>query len=91
MTIRETIEVELSARERQLILQYGYPFDRIKAAVRKCLDSQDYEVLDLDQFELERLVGDLSYSINKRTTGRLQMELNELCERLENAMNGYVW
>ncbi len=42
-------------------------------------------------FELERLVGDLSYSINKRTTGRLQMELNELCERLENAMNGHVW
>jgi len=29
------------------------------------------------------LIGDLSYSVNKRTKGRIQNELNELCERLE--------
>jgi hypothetical protein len=29
------------------------------------------------------LIGDLSYSINKKTSGRIQDELAELCDRLE--------
>jgi hypothetical protein len=29
------------------------------------------------------MIGDLCYSINKRTRGRIQNELVELCDRLE--------
>ena len=92
MTVRETLELELSARDRRLILEYGYPFDRIRAAVEAFATSPDDEIVDLDQFELERLIGDLSYSINKRTRGKLQMELYQLCERLEIGLNGgCIW
>jgi hypothetical protein len=91
VTNRDTVEVELSARDRRLILEYGYPFDRIKAAIEECGASQHDELLDLDRFELERLIGDLSYSINKRTRGHLQMELYDLCERLESTVQGHSW
>ncbi len=84
MAARTTVGVELSARDRLLILEYGYPFDRIKAAIEACGDSQEYELVDLDRFELERLIGDLSYSVNKRTHGRIHAELFDLCEPLES-------
>ena len=91
MTECETVDVELSPRDRQLILDYGYPFDRIEAAIEEYRDRPNWEIVALDRFELEWLIGDLSYSINKRTTGDLQMELYDLCERLEDAEIGRVW
>ena len=57
---REVIEVPLTAEERALILRYGYPFDRIKAALTSRSDSREIEIVPLDAFELERLIGDLS-------------------------------
>ncbi len=34
---------------------------------------------------LNKMIGDLSYSINKRTNGKIQSALIELCDRLEIA------
>ena len=34
---------------------------------------------------LDKLIGDLCYSINKRTRGRVQQQLIDLCDRLEAA------
>jgi len=82
---REVIEVELSPQERSLILRYGYPFDRIKQALDACQQSRSIELVPLDKFELERLIGDLSKSVNEKTSGSVQLALCDLCERLEAA------
>ena len=83
MNDRDTVEVELTARERELILKYGYPFDRIKQVVQSYSDSREEEVLELDRFEVEQLLGDLAISINHDTEGELQEELYDLSEHLE--------
>jgi hypothetical protein len=82
---REAIEVELSPEERALILRYGYPFDRIEQALAAHQKSRTIEIVPLDKFELERLIGDLSKSINDMAGGSLQNALFDLCERLEAA------
>jgi hypothetical protein len=82
---REVIEVELSPEERSLILRYGYPFDRIKQALATCQKGRSIEIVPLDKFELERLIGDLSKSVNEKTSGSVQNALCDLCERLEAA------
>ena len=82
---RDVIEMQLTPEERSLILQYGYPFERIEAALKELQESCEIEIVPLDCFELERLIGDLCFSINKRTTGRLQDKLLDLCDRLEAA------
>jgi hypothetical protein len=84
-TQREVIEVELSPEERSLILRYGYPFDRIKQALATWQKSRTIEIVPLDKFELERLIGDLSKSINDMAGGSLQNALFDLYERLEAA------
>ena len=91
MAERETIDVELSARDRRLILDYGYPFPRIESAVKECPDDPTVEVVALDRIELKRLIADLYRSIKEQTADDLQMELDELCVRLEIAERGHVW
>ena len=80
---REVIEVELSPEERSLILRYGYPFDRITQVLEAHQKSRMIEIVPLDAFELERLIGNLSMSINDMAGGALQNKLIELCDRLE--------
>lgn len=82
---RETIDMELTPRERSQLLCYGYPFPRIKAALEAHSASKRTEVLPLDRFELERLIGDQSYTINPMKSGTLQNQLFTLCDRLEAA------
>ena len=41
--------------------------------------------MDKSRFYLDKMIGDLSYSINKRTKERIQNALIELCDRLEIA------
>ena len=82
---RETLDIQLTAEERSLLLQHGYPFQRIEQALDACASSDDIEIVPMDRFELERLIGDLSYSINHKTRGATQNQLLELCDRLEYA------
>jgi len=80
------IEIELTPRERKLILRYGYPFDRIKQALLAVASSRRVEWVLLDQGETGLLIGDLCRSINKEEGGlRVQAELDELCTRIEYA------
>lgn len=82
---RETIDLELTPTERSLLLRYGYPFAQIEEALKACSTSQAIETVPMDRFELERLIGDLSASINDLKGGKLQDQLLALCERLEAA------
>lgn len=81
----DAIEIELLPEERDLLLQYGYPFPDAKTQLERYASSSDVEVLTISRFYLNQMIGDLSYSINKRTKGRVQQALIELCNRLEIA------
>jgi hypothetical protein len=82
---RETIKIQLTPEERSLLLRYGYPFEQIEQALKACESSREIEIVPMDRFELERLIGDVSYSINHKTSGATQNDLLELCDRLEYA------
>ena len=79
------IEVQLTPEERSLLLRYGYPFEQIEQALKACQSSGNIEIIPLDPYELERLIGDLCSSINDMQGGQLQNELLDLCDRLEAA------
>ena len=82
---RETIEIQLTPEERTLLLRHGYPFERIKHALKVCEASPDIEIIPMDGFELEYLIGDVCRSINHMRGGPLQDQLSDLCDRLEAA------
>lgn len=82
---RTNIELQLTAEERSLLQRYGYPFEQIENALKACESSRDIEIVPMDRFELERLIGDLCSSINGMHGGALQNKLSELCDRLEAA------
>jgi len=82
---RKTIDIELTPIERALLLRHGYPFAQIEQALKACSASKAIETVPMDRFELERLIGDLSCSINDLNGGKLQNQLLELCDRLEAA------
>ena len=80
------IDIELTPRERKLILRYGYPFDQIKQALSSVSSSRRIECVSLDEHEVGWLIGDLCRSINREEGGRrVQAELDELCTRIEYA------
>jgi hypothetical protein len=90
LTTRESVHVELSARDRTLILEYGYPFDRIESAIRAQENSSRVELVSLDRFELRRLIGDLSTSSKQSEDDCHQAELDDLIERLEFSASGRI-
>ena len=81
----DAIEIELLPEERDLLLQYGYPFPDAKSQLERCASSPDVEILTISRFYLNQMIGDLSYSLNKRTKGAIQSALIHLCDRLEIA------
>jgi len=83
---RATIDIQLTPRERALILRYGYPFDQIKNALTALASSKEVETVSLDVYEVDLLIGDLCRSINHEE-GRpaVQAQLDELCDRIEYA------
>jgi hypothetical protein len=70
-------------REQELLLKHGYPFEPEKEQLKKLIARGAIGTLSIKAYYLSLMIGDLCYSINKRTTGRIQDELAELCERLE--------
>ena len=82
---RETIEIQLTPEERSLLLRYGYPFEQIENALKAGESSDDIEIVPMDSFELERLIGDVCRSINQMDGGPTQDQLLDLCDRLETA------
>ena len=82
---RDTIDIQLTPMERSLLLHYGYPFAQMEQALKACLASKAIEIVAMNRLELERLIGDLSRSINDMNRGTLQNQLITLCDRLEAA------
>ena len=81
----DAIEIELLPEERELLLQYGYPFRDAKSQLERCASSPDVEILTISRFPLNQMIGNLSNPINKRTKGEIPSALIHLCDRLEIA------
>jgi hypothetical protein len=44
----QTIEIQLTPKERSLLLRYGYPFEQIEKALKGCESSRKIEIVPLD-------------------------------------------
>jgi hypothetical protein len=80
-----TETIELTYIDRDLILKYGYPFERLESALKRWPKRQGVRKVRMSQYELEMLIGELSRSFNDEQTGTDEDEVLDLCERLEYA------
>jgi hypothetical protein len=76
---------ELSTRERDLLLKYGYPFPEAEAALRQSQAVEGMHTVRIRVYWIERLLGDLAYSINRTRSRTLTEELDEIYSVLETA------
>ena len=82
---RAVVDIPPTPRERSLILRYGDPCARLEQALKAVANSRAIEIVPVDRFELERLIGDLCRSINDTRGGTLQDQLLDLRDRLKAA------
>ena len=82
---KRKIKLQLWPEERALLLKYGYLWGPAEEALQAHAASDEIEIIKISHADLRQLIGDLSYSINKRTRGGVQRDLNDLCDRLEAA------
>lgn len=80
-----TERIQLTPEERELILRYGYPFDRLARALRRHSSSEAIRTISMSSFELDMLIGELSRSFNHGECGHDEEAVIDLCERLEYA------
>lgn len=80
-----TESIQLLIGERDLILKYGYPFERLKRVLKNWPSNRAYKTVRMSQYELGMLIGELSRSFNHDETGQDEDDVLALCERLEYA------
>jgi hypothetical protein len=78
-------QIQLTIEHRELLLKYGYPFDRLEASLRRWPRDQAIRRVRMSRGELERLIGELSRSYNHDQTGNDADAVLELCDHLEYA------
>ena len=82
---RESIDVELTLDEREIILRHGYPFERLKKALKAIPTGTPIATIPIDTYQLDMLIGELSRSFNHGEAQADEEALLELCDRLEHA------
>jgi hypothetical protein len=80
-----TERIQLTPEERELILKYGYPFDRLAKSLRRHASGGAIKTILMSAYELEMLIGELSRSINHGECNHDEDAVIDLCERLEYA------
>jgi len=78
-------QIQLTLEHRELLLQYGYPFDRLEASLRRWPKGQAIRRVRMSLGELQRLIGELSRSYNHDQTGSDSDAVLDLCDQLEYA------
>lgn len=78
--------LELTTRERDLLLRYGYPFPDAEQALRQSEPVDGFHRVRIGTFWIERMLGDLARSEKEIRSRRLLEELDELYSVLESAL-----
>ena len=55
---RDINYVQLTQREVNLLLRYGYPFEEIEAQLRACNDPKRTNTIQIGVLNIEHLIGD---------------------------------
>ena len=80
-----TEKIQLTCEERDLILKYGYPFDRLAKALHRWPSKQVIRTVSMSEYELKMLIGELSRSLNHEQCGDDEDDVLDRCDRLEYA------
>ena len=80
-----TEQIQLTIEHRNLVLKYGYPFERLEASLRRWPKGQAIRRVRMSRFELQQLIGELSRSYNHDQTGSDSDAVLDLCDHLEYA------
>ena len=81
------MKIELSSRQVDLLLRYGYAFEDEEKQLKECSEKSDeWHVLVSDDFYAPRLIGDLVYSAKKIRNESVLDELDELCDVIDTSM-----
>lgn len=83
----ESIVIELTRDEREIILRHGYPFEKLEQALRSIPSGVEIATIRMDAYDLEMLIGELSRSFNHGESECEEVALLDLCTRLERAQN----
>ncbi|MFT6899072.1 MAG: hypothetical protein ACJA13_003503 [Paraglaciecola sp.] len=79
------IELELSQREAQLILEYGYPFEHEKNALKAISSLPGYHQIKFEVGTAHGLIADLVYSAKKISDSSILEEFDAICDVLDRA------
>ncbi len=78
MSGRKSVMLTLSQSDRELILEHGYPFPKLRKELNSIRESRDDVAVPCERYELVQLLGDLARSINDCEDDDLQLLLDEL-------------
>jgi hypothetical protein len=82
--------LQLTRRELQLVLKYGYPFPREAELLRSSKVKDGWHVIHVDAYWIGMWIGDIVRSARTIRSQRLLEELDELCDVLETAENNIL-
>jgi len=83
MSSDNTLRVHLSKRERDLLSEYGYPFEDFGAQLSRVEGTNNSTTLMIDPFYLDALLADVSRSAKEIDDPHLLDELDALCTEIE--------
>ena len=78
--------LEITSRERDLLLEYGYPFADEEQKLRASRAVKGFHRVRIGAYWIELMVADLIRSAREIRSGALLDELDALCSALEFAL-----
>jgi hypothetical protein len=79
--------IEITPRERDLLLEYGYPFSDEEQKLRGSRAVKGFHRVRIGSYWIELMVADLSRSMREIRNRALLEELDALCSALEFALS----
>ena len=86
MSTEKIIALEISNREADLILEYGYPFPKERKLFEEAAKTEGLKKINIPKCWLELIISDLYRSIRETDSYQLQEELDELGSMLESEL-----
>ena len=78
--------VELTARERTLLLKYGYPWPDVAERLRASKAVRGFHHVPIDEYWIEMMQADIVRSAKEISSSALLEELDALCSVLDCAL-----